>query len=88
MQIAFTEKAWDNYIYWQATDSEIVEKINALIKEIKRDPFKGIGRPEPLRRNFAGAWSRRITAEHRLVYEVSGARPNQTITILQARFHY
>lgn len=88
MLTAFTDHAWQEYIYWQENDPETLEKINELIKEIKRDPFKGKGKPEPLKGNLAGYWSRRITGEHRLVYRVSGAGDSQTITFIQARFHY
>jgi toxin YoeB len=88
MQIAFTDKAWDDYLHWQNNDPDTLQKINDLIKEIKREPFKGVGKPEPLKGNLAGYWSRRISGEHRLVYRISGTRPNQTLTIIQARFHY
>lgn len=88
MQTAFTDNAWEDYLYWQANDADTLEKINHLIKEIKREPFKGTGKPEPLKGNLAGYWSRRITGEHRLVYRISGTKPNQTLTIIQARFHY
>jgi toxin YoeB len=88
MQIAFTDHAWDDYQYWQSADPDTLQKINDLIKEIIREPFKGTGKPEPLKGNLAGYWSRRISGEHRLVYRISGARPNQLLTIVQARFHY
>jgi toxin YoeB len=88
MQTAFTDQAWDDYVYWQKNDGDTLQKINDLIKEIKRDPFKGAGKPEPLKGNLAGYWSRRITNEHRLVYRLSGTKPNQIVTIIQARFHY
>lgn len=88
MQIAFTDAAWDDYLYWQNNDPDTLQKINDLIKEIKREPFKGVGKPEPLKGNLAGYWSRRISGEHRLVYRISETRPNQTLTIIQARFHY
>lgn len=88
MQTAFTDNAWEDYLYWQANDADTLAKINNLIKEIKREPFKGTGKPEPLKGNLAGYWSRRITGEHRLVYRVSGAKPNQVLTIIQLKFHY
>jgi toxin YoeB len=88
MQVAFTDHGWNDYLYWQDNDSDILQKINELIKEIKRSPFKGIGKPEPLRGNLAGYWSRRITGEHRLVYRVHGAADEQTLKIIQLRFHY
>jgi toxin YoeB len=88
MQIAFTAHAWDDYLYWQTNDPPTLHKINALIKDIMRAPFKGPGKPEPLKGNLAGYWSRRITSEHRLVYRISGPKPNQVLTIIQVRFHY
>jgi toxin YoeB len=88
MDVMFTDHAWDEYLYWQTDDPETLEKINHLIKEIKREPFKGQGKPEPLKGNLAGYWSRRITGEHRLGYRISGAKPKQVLTIIQARFHY
>jgi toxin YoeB len=88
MQVAFTDNGWEDYSYWQTNDSAMLERINDLIKEIRRDPYKGKGKPEPLKGNLAGYWSRRITAEHRLVYRVHGAGTDQTLRIIQARFHY
>jgi toxin YoeB len=88
MTIAFTRTGWEDYEYWQQNDQDNVEKINKLIKEIQRDPFRGTGKPEALRGNLAGYWSRRITGEHRLVYKVEGTKPKQILTIIQARFHY
>lgn len=84
MKLIFTEKSWDDYLYWQKSDKQIVKKINQLIKDIKRDPFNGIGKPEPLKHELSGFWSRRITNEHRLVYEVS----ENSIGIVSCRFHY
>lgn len=88
MNISFTPKGWEDFSYWLQTDMEIAGKVNSLIKDITRDPFKGLGKPEPLRGNLAGFWSRRITDEHRIVYWISGKSPNQVVTIVQARFHY
>ncbi len=88
MTTAFTDHGWSDYLYWLAYDPETLQKINNLIIDIKRDPFKGLGKPEPLKGNLAGYWSRRITDEHRLVYRVQGTRPDQVLTIIQARFHY
>lgn len=88
MQVAFTDHAWAEYLYWQEQDADVLEKINELIKEIKRTPFKGKGKPEPLKGNLGGYWSRRITGEHRLVYRVQGAGEDQVLRIVQARFHY
>lgn len=88
MLTTFTETGWEDYEYWQQNDSNNVEKINTLIKDIKRNPFKGLGKPEPLRGNLAGFWSRKITSEHRLVYSVSGKDEDKRLIIIQARFHY
>jgi toxin YoeB len=76
--------AWEDYLYWQETDKKILQKINDLIKDCLRNPFKGIGKPEPLKGKYAGFWSRRITDEHRLVYAVK----DRQLHILQCRFHY
>lgn len=88
MIIAFTPTGWEDYEYWQQHDPDTLEKINNLIKEIQRDPFRGTGKPESLRGNLSGYRSRRISGEHRLVYKVEGAKPKQVLTIIQARFHY
>jgi toxin YoeB len=88
MQVAFTDHAWEEYLYWQEHGADVLEKINELIKEIKRTPFKGKGKPEPLKGNLAGYWSRRITGEHRLVYRVQDTGEDQVLRIVQARFHY
>mgnify|MGYP001007135194 FL=1 len=84
MKILFADKAWEDYLHWQATDRQVLKRINELIKDIQRSPHQGIGKPEPLRHALSGYWSRRITDEHRLVYRVE----SQTLLIAQARFHY
>lgn len=84
MRLIFSDKAWEDYLYWQKTDMQVLKKINSLIKDIQREPFNGIGKPEPLKHELSGFWSRRITDEHRLVYEVS----QNTISIAACRFHY
>ena len=84
MNLTFAPQAWEDYNFWQLTDPKMVTRINLLIKDIMRSPHSGIGKPEPLRHAFRGYWSRRIDAEHRLVYRaVEGG-----IFIAQARFHY
>jgi toxin YoeB len=89
MNTDFTENGWDDFEYWLENDQEIIDKIRELIKAIKKDPFKGIGKPEPLKFGLKGFWSRRITGEHRLVYQVSGTKgKDQKCTIIQCRFHY
>jgi toxin YoeB len=80
----FAPQAWKDYLYWQQANPQIIERINLLLKEISRQPYRGIGKPEPLKHALAGFWSRRITAEHRIVYRRSG---NQ-IQIAQLRYHY
>ncbi|ANU26325.1 Txe/YoeB family addiction module toxin [Planococcus versutus] len=80
----WSDQAWEDYLHWQTTDKKIVKKINKLIKEIERHPFTGLGKPEPLKHDWTGYWSRQITQEHRLVYKVE----NDSVKIAQARFHY
>jgi toxin YoeB len=84
MPIKFSDQAWDDYLYWQANDRATIKRINTLLKEIQRSPFEGIGKPEPLKHNLSGFWSRRIDEEHRLVYSVQ----DNTLLIAQCRYHY
>lgn len=84
MVITFSENAWQDYLYWQLTDKKIVKKINSLIKDIQRTPFEGIGKPEALKYDLAGFWSRRIDQEHRLIYRVV----EKELLIYACRFHY
>lgn len=84
MKLTWSAEAWDDYLYWQETDKKTVKKINELIKDATRTPFEGKGKPEPLKHNLAGFWSRRITAEHRLVYAVS----DDALLIASCRYHY
>ena len=88
MRLIFADAAWEDYLHWQATDKKILKRINELIKATRRQPFEGIGKPEPLKGDLAGWWSRRITAEHRLVYRVSGTGTSQALEIAQCRYHY
>ena len=84
MILSWAEKAWEDYLFWQQTDKKTLRRINLLIKAIKREPFKGIGEPEPLRHNWSGYWSRRIDREHRIVYKIT----DKAIIIAQCRYHY
>ncbi|WP_072620696.1 Txe/YoeB family addiction module toxin [Spirulina major] len=84
MTLIFSENAWADYLYWQDRDRKILKRINTLIKDIQRHPFTGIGKPEPLKHDFSGYWSRRITDEHRIIYKVD----NNSIQIAQLRYHY
>ena len=84
MKLIFSEHAWEDYLYWQRTDRKILQRINALIKEVQRTPFAGIGKPEPLKHGLSGYWSRRITDEHRIVYKVE----EDSLLIAQLRYHY
>ena len=86
MRLSWSHEAWEDYLYWQQNDRKILQVINDLIKDIRRDPFKGLGKPEPLKHSLAGSWSRRITREHRLVYRVSG-RNAELLEIIQCRYH-
>ena len=82
--VTFTLAAWEDYLYWQKADKKLLARINRLIAEITRTPFEGTGKPEALRENYAGFWSRRINDEHRLVYEVL----DEQIRIISCRYHY
>ena len=84
MKLIFAENAWEDYLYWQKTDKKILKRINTLIKDIKREPFDGIGKPEPLKHALSGYWSRRINDEHRIVYKIQ----DNFLLIAQLRFHY
>ena len=84
MKKVWEDSAWDDYLYWQNTDRKMLKKVNELIKSCERTPFSGIGKPEPLKENLKGYWSRRIDNTHRLIYKVEG----DTIIISQCRFHY
>lgn len=84
MKLIFAEKAWEDYLYWQKTDKKTLNRINALVKAIQREPFDGIGKPEPLKHAFSGYWSRRINDEHRIVYKIA----DNSIFIAQLRYHY
>ncbi|MDR1214982.1 MAG: Txe/YoeB family addiction module toxin [Propionibacteriaceae bacterium] len=84
MRVAFTPAGWEDYAYWAATDRKTLLRINKLIEDTLRHPFTGLGKPEGLKHDAHGAWSRRITEEHRLVYTVEAS----AIVIVQARFHY
>lgn len=84
MILSWSENAWEDYLFWQKTDKKMLKRINEIIKDIVRNPFNGIGSPEPLKHNWTGYWSRRIDKEHRLVYKVTEA----AIIIAQCRYHY
>jgi len=82
--LTFSTNAWAHYLYWQKTDKAVLKRINALIKEIERNPYEGVGRPEPLKHSLSGYWSRRINDEHRVVYKVT----SDSLLIAQLRYHY
>jgi toxin YoeB len=84
MKFVFVEESWEDYLYWQKTDKKMLQKINALLKDISRTPFEGIGKPEALKHKYRGFWSRRIDQEHRLIYKVTDTE----ILIAKCRFHY
>ncbi|MDJ0576529.1 MAG: Txe/YoeB family addiction module toxin [Xenococcaceae cyanobacterium MO_234.B1] len=84
MNIMFLDHGWEDYLYWEKTDKKILHRINQLIKEIQRSPFAGMGKPEPLKFDMSGLWSRRINQEHRLIYQVK----DKYIVIVQCRYHY
>jgi toxin YoeB len=84
VRLIFADAAWEDYLYWQKQDRKMVERINKLIQEVMREPFAGVGKPEPLKHALAGFWSRRITDEHRMVYRVEDG----SLLIAQLRYHY
>lgn len=84
MKLIWSVESWNDYLFWQEADKRMVRKINELIKDIRRTPFEGKGKPEPLKYNLAGFWSRRITEEHRLVYSIT----NDALLIAACRYHY
>jgi toxin YoeB len=84
MKLSWDQHGWEDYLYWQKTDKKILRKINELIRDTMRQPFEGLGKPEALKENLTGCWSRRIDQEHRLVYKVL----DDAILILQCRYHY
>ena len=82
--LSWTDDAWDDYLYWQTQDKKKLKRINKLINDVKRSPFEGIGKPEPLKENLSGFWSRRIDDTNRLVYVVD----DKAITVISCRYHY
>jgi toxin YoeB len=84
VRLVFAEQAWEDYLYWQKTDKKLLERVNALIKDVTRSPFSGIGKPEPLKNALSGYWSRRINEEHRIVYKIVDG----SVFIAQLRYHY
>ncbi|BCB06839.1 toxin YoeB [Vreelandella venusta] len=84
MKLIFAEHAWEDYLYWQKTDKKVLSRINKLIKETQREPFGGVGKPEPLKHGLASYWSRRINEEHRMIYKVT----DEALLIAQLRYHY
>ena len=88
MKVLFTPTSWEDYVHWQSADRDVLAKLNALIENTRRQPFTGLGKPEPLKGALSGFWSRRITSEHRLVYRVTGTGDDQRLEIVQCRYHY
>jgi toxin YoeB len=88
VKLVFADAAWEDYLHWQGAAPNTLHRVNELIKECMRTPFQGTGKPEPLKGDLKGWWSRRITLEDRLVYRVTGKAPDQQLEIAQCRFHY
>ena len=88
MKIVFWPTAWDDHLHWQSEGGKTLDRVNALLKECLRDPFRGTGKPEPLGGNLSGWWSRRINREHRLVYRVTGKGAALALEVAQCRYHY
>jgi toxin YoeB len=84
VKLIFADEAWEDYLYWLKHDKKLVERINKLIAEVKREPFSGVGKPEPLKHALSGYWSRRINDEHRMVYKIEGG----SLLLAQLRYHY
>jgi len=88
VKLVFSDQAWEDYQHWVSTNEKMRDRVNELIKQCKRTPFKGTGKPEPLKGDLTGWWSRRISQEDRMVYRVSGTGDSQSLEIAQLRFHY
>ena len=88
MKLLWHDLAWEDYHHWRESDGKVFDRLNDLIKECRRTPFKGIGKPEPLKGDFKGWWSRRVTEKDRFVYRVQGQGDDQRLEIAQCRFHY
>lgn len=88
MRVHFTDNGWDDYLYWCSHDRQVHARLNELIENARQTPFRGLGKPEPLKGDLAGFRSRRITAEHRLIYAVEGKDAAQCIIVVQCRYHY
>lgn len=88
MKLSWSPGAWEDYLHWQSTDRVVLARLNDLIRDVRRSPFQGIGKPEPLKGDLRGWWSRRITGEHRLVYRVVGEGAERRVGIAQCRYHY
>ena len=89
MRLIFSDEAWEDYLFWQSQgDRKTLDRINTLIRETARSPFAGIGKPEPLKGDLSGWWSRRITDEHRMVYRLAGKGDAQALELSQLRYHY
>jgi toxin YoeB len=88
VKVHFLEQGWADYLHWQGADPKLLERINALIRDAARSPFRGVGKPEPLKGEWSGWWSRRISAEHRLVYRCSGSGTEQRLEIAQCRYQH
>ena len=88
MRVVFLPDGWADYLHWASEDPKIAKKVNDLIENLSRTPFQGLGKPEPLKNDRLGWWSRRVTEEHRLVYRVTGVGKDQRVEIAQCRFHY
>lgn len=84
MKYVFVDESWEDYLYWQKIDKKMLKRINLLLKDISGQPYDGIGKPEPLKHNYRGFWSRRIDDEHRLIYQIA----DDEIRIIKCRFHY
>lgn len=88
MKVAFSSRSWEEFVWWHGRNPKLFGRLVALIEDVRRSPFRGIGKPEPLREDWTGWWSRRLDEEHRLVYRVAGKSADQQLEIAQCRYHY
>jgi len=88
MKLLWADNTWEDYLYWQGSDRDVLRRINTLVQDIRRNPFTGIGKPEPLRGDLTGWRSRRITVDHRIVYRIRGSGDEQRLEIVACRYHY
>ena len=88
MNLLFHKQGWNDYLEWQQLDKAMLKRLNKLIQEIQRSPYEGIGKPEPLKFQYSGYWSRKINDEHRIIYKIEEIKGSDVLIIVQCRYHY